>query len=79
MTLGLFNLNYITLTQVFSGISDPVAYGMRVHEKYDVCAKTISRIAEDSLTRYFYGAEIDVDQNDLHQVKVSLGCNPPVN
>jgi hypothetical protein len=79
MTLGLFNLNYITLTQVFSEISDPVAYGMRVREKYDVFAKTISRIAEDSLTRYFYGAEIEVDQNDLDQVRVVLGCNPLLN
>lgn len=67
--LDLFRLNYLTLSQILSGILDPISHGQQMIDEYDVDRKLFNRTIEDSVTRYFYGSQTDFEESVVADVR----------
>lgn len=82
-TLKLYGLKCFTLSELFSGIDDPVQYGIGVMDRHSVSEKEIDRIVEDSVSRYYFGAaalspsaeikRVRADQKDTAFISLALG------
>lgn len=67
--LGLFGLNYVTLSKILSNVSDPVSYGKQVFNLNQIIKKHFDMIIEDSVTRYFYGVESTFNNKLVNEIR----------
>ena len=67
--LDLFRLNYLTLSQIFCGIPDPISHGQEMIDEYDVDWKLLNDMIEDSVTRHFYGGETNFEESLVADVR----------
>ena len=67
--LDLFGLNYVKMSTILSDVLDPVSRGKQVFSSYSMDKERFDMIIEDSVTRYFYGAEDTFDINLVNEVR----------
>jgi len=67
--LNSFGLKTVTLSSVFSKLENPVEYGKQVFKDYGFDQGWLNTTIEDSVTRYFYGAESSFPQEDVLSIK----------
>ena len=67
--LDIFNLEYLTLSEIFSDIENPEDYGKKILIDYLIDKNSFDITIEDSVTRHFYGDEFSYDDAEVNKVR----------
>ena len=67
--LDLFNLNCITLSEILRDVSDINMQAQKIIKKYEIRQEYLDLVIDDSVTRYFYGAERTIKSSIVDDVR----------